>query len=109
MDGTLTMYKVMDLADNIITETVHSDRLLQFCEKSKITKIVSDGESLGERWYKNFMKRHYKKIECKPGRLQVGNHLTWGALLKTSRICTIEFTKQMLKQVLQSNIKRKSC
>jgi hypothetical protein len=52
MGEALTKYEVMDLADNILTNTVHADRLVEFCEKRNINKNINNGKIVGVRWYK---------------------------------------------------------
>jgi hypothetical protein len=77
MGEALTKEEVMCLADDILADSIHVDRLVEFCAKRKITKDVSDGKIVGNRWYANFIKRHQDKIKCKPCRVQDRKRLTW--------------------------------
>jgi hypothetical protein len=72
----LTKFEVLELADDILVDTIHADRLVAFCKARKIEKDISKGKIVGARWYTNFMKRHGELIRSKPCRLQDRNRHT---------------------------------
>jgi hypothetical protein len=51
MDEALNKFKVMDLADNILVDTVHLEGFFEFYTKRKINKNVSDEIIVGVSWY----------------------------------------------------------
>jgi hypothetical protein len=49
MGETLTKTEVMCLADDILTDSVHVDTYVNFCNRRNINKDVSKGEIVGNR------------------------------------------------------------
>jgi hypothetical protein len=95
MGEALTKFEMMDLANDIIVDTIHADRLVTFCKSRNIAKDVSKGKIVGARWYSNFMKRHGDKLKSKPCRMQDRNRLTW---------CTVENFENMYTAVYEAMV-----
>lgn len=58
---------IMELMDDMIRSTRHEVALRDFCEKRRIKKN-SVGTIVGERWYRNFLKRYkhrLRRAKCK--------------------------------------------
>jgi hypothetical protein len=71
MGQALTRDQVVGLADEVISGTIHEQRLLEFKRKRGLSKGNSneDERLLGTAWYKGFMDRHKDKIKRRKCRI----------------------------------------
>jgi hypothetical protein len=74
MGQVFTKDEIIDLADDIIWNTKHSKKLIEYCKKRGIEKNEENlNERLaGNRWYANFMKRNEDALE--KGKCRIYNH-----------------------------------
>jgi hypothetical protein len=71
-----TKYEIFDLANDLIKKTVHASAYIEFCEKRQIYKNWEES-IVGERWYRNFMKRYEHKIKRARCRVQDNNRRSY--------------------------------
>jgi hypothetical protein len=95
MGESMTKSEVMDLADSLIIDTVHADRLIEFCLKRNIHKNISSNKLVGDRWYSNFLNRHSDELRCGRCKIQDTNRQTW---------CTKENFMNMYSCVYESMV-----